>query len=166
MRKCNKHGTIRTGDGRCFWCAVESGEIEPPPELNAPTKTAQSEQWKIECLKYFGRVLTGELAHWCDSWDGMPIDETVDEIQSCNCSDIDKSNIPPPAPKKLDLVDAEGNSLSEQITVTHDGEAFDESGSLIKMSSTKLGTYIRTKLNGSNELIELQGGQAVVVSKW
>ena len=41
--------------------------------------------WEVDCLKWRGRVLTGKLAHWCYDWDGLPIDETCDEISGCSC---------------------------------------------------------------------------------
>jgi hypothetical protein len=41
--------------------------------------------WGQECLKWHGRVLTGLHAHWCWSWDGLPIDETCTEYEACQC---------------------------------------------------------------------------------
>ena len=32
------------------------------------------------------RVLTGKYRHWCDDWDGLPIDETTPEWP-CVCAD-------------------------------------------------------------------------------
>jgi hypothetical protein len=43
-----------------------------------------SEQWKTESLKWRGRVLTGEQGHWCEKWDGLPVDETTPEWP-CGC---------------------------------------------------------------------------------
>jgi len=42
------------------------------------------EDWKADCLKWRGKVLTGEKAHWCYEWDFLPIDETTPEWP-CNC---------------------------------------------------------------------------------
>jgi hypothetical protein len=42
------------------------------------------EQWRKDCLKWRGRVLTGSLGHWCDEWDGLPIDQTTPEFP-CKC---------------------------------------------------------------------------------
>lgn len=42
-------------------------------------------QWEADCLHWRGRVLTGEHAHWCNEWDGLPIDETTPEWPCC-CS--------------------------------------------------------------------------------
>ncbi len=44
-----------------------------------------SEQWKSECLRWRGRVLTGQYAHLCQDWDGLPIDETCIEWP-CACA--------------------------------------------------------------------------------
>lgn len=44
-----------------------------------------SQEWKDECLKYYGRVLTGKFAHWCWDWDQLPIDETCREFEVCCC---------------------------------------------------------------------------------
>lgn len=38
-------------------------------------------QWISECLRWRGVVLTGKRAHYCYAWDGLPVDETTDEIQ-------------------------------------------------------------------------------------
>jgi hypothetical protein len=40
--------------------------------------------WMRDCLKWRGRVLEGEHTHWCDDWDGLPVDETTPEWP-CNC---------------------------------------------------------------------------------
>ncbi len=37
------------------------------------------------CLHWRGRILTGEYAHLCDNWDGLPIDETMIEWP-CVCA--------------------------------------------------------------------------------
>lgn len=35
-----------------------------------------------------GRVLTGEMAHYCFDWDGLTVDETTpDELDCCHCFD-------------------------------------------------------------------------------
>lgn len=44
----------------------------------------QKEDWIADCLEYRGVVLTGEKAHWCSEWDGLPIDETSLEWP-CDC---------------------------------------------------------------------------------
>lgn len=51
--------------------------------LIAPAHVAQ---WKADCLKWRGRLLVGEKAHWCGDWDGLPVDETTpDEFSCCDC---------------------------------------------------------------------------------
>ena len=42
-------------------------------------------EWEKDCLMWWGRVLTGELGHWCHDWDGLAIDETCMEIDGCLC---------------------------------------------------------------------------------
>lgn len=43
-----------------------------------------SDQFKADCLHWRGRVLTGAHAHWCDDYDGLPVDETTPEWP-CSC---------------------------------------------------------------------------------
>ncbi len=40
--------------------------------------------WIVECMKWRGRVLDGDHAHWCEEWDGLPVDETCREWP-CGC---------------------------------------------------------------------------------
>jgi hypothetical protein len=47
----------------------------------------QTEEFKRDSLKWMGVVLTGKFAHWCNDWDGLPIDETCPEF-TC-CQDVD-----------------------------------------------------------------------------
>jgi hypothetical protein len=49
--------------------------------------TGQTEEFKQDCLKWYGKVLTGKFAHWCYDWDGLPIDETCGEFTCCH--DVD-----------------------------------------------------------------------------
>ena len=44
-----------------------------------------SDDWKEDCLHWWGKVLTGPGAHWCPDWDDLPIDDTCEEIKSCTC---------------------------------------------------------------------------------
>lgn len=41
--------------------------------------------WNEDCMRWRGRVLTGEKAHWCWDWDGLPVDETTPEWPTCTC---------------------------------------------------------------------------------
>lgn len=41
--------------------------------------------WEADCLRWRGMVLTGDWGHWCFDWDGLPVDETTDEISCCTC---------------------------------------------------------------------------------
>lgn len=40
--------------------------------------------WQKDSAHWRGKVLTGKFRHWCDEWDGLPIDETCPEW-SCGC---------------------------------------------------------------------------------
>jgi len=42
-------------------------------------------EWEVECLARWGRILTGSKGHWCPEWDGMPIDSTCTEFDTCMC---------------------------------------------------------------------------------
>jgi hypothetical protein len=43
-----------------------------------------TEKFKRDSMRWRGVVLTGEFAHWCYDWDGLPVDETCDEFTSCS----------------------------------------------------------------------------------
>jgi hypothetical protein len=45
---------------------------------------ANNPDWVRDCLLWRKRVLTGKHAHWCDDWDGLPVDETTPEWP-CAC---------------------------------------------------------------------------------
>lgn len=45
-------------------------------------------EWVADCEQYRGAVLTGRYAHWCDAWDGLPMDETCGEFP-CDCAFMD-----------------------------------------------------------------------------
>jgi hypothetical protein len=64
----------------------------PIPELN----------WTMDCLRWHGHILYGERRHWCWYWDFLPIDETCEEIQGCDCISVEellkgRDNFPLPA---------------------------------------------------------------------
>lgn len=42
--------------------------------------------WVDDCKHWRGRLLTGKHGHWCQAWDGLPVDETCPEWP-CECSD-------------------------------------------------------------------------------
>lgn len=44
-----------------------------------------SQDWIDDCKEFWGKVLTGKYGHWCNEWDGLPIDETCQEFKCCNC---------------------------------------------------------------------------------
>lgn len=45
-----------------------------------------SEEWRRDCLRWRGRVLTGKYAHWCFEWDELPVDETCTNEWPCGCA--------------------------------------------------------------------------------
>lgn len=47
--------------------------------MKAPT---WDEDWK----RWHGDRPHGQLAHWCDDWDGLPIDEDCMEFMCCTCT--------------------------------------------------------------------------------
>jgi len=59
-------------------------------------------EWDADCLRWRGRVLTGERAHWCFDWDGLPVDETTPEMACCHCFDARPERPPmtPAGPEK------------------------------------------------------------------
>jgi hypothetical protein len=44
-----------------------------------------SEEWIEDCMHHHGIVLTGKYAHWCGSFDYLPIDETCFQFEYCEC---------------------------------------------------------------------------------
>lgn len=49
--------------------------------------------WNEDCLRWRGSVLTGKYAHWCMDWDGLPVDETTSEWDSCTCYVDEKKQV-------------------------------------------------------------------------
>jgi hypothetical protein len=45
------------------------------------------EEWRTDCIHYWGRTLTGKKGHWCPEWDYLPIDDTCQEFEHCLCFD-------------------------------------------------------------------------------
>ena len=50
------------------------------------TTDTHAQEWHDGCMKWRGHVLTGHHAHYCFSWDGLPVDETCAEWP-CGCQD-------------------------------------------------------------------------------
>ena len=42
-------------------------------------------EFELDCMKTYGRVLTGKYKHYCAEWDYIPIDETFPEFEVCHC---------------------------------------------------------------------------------
>lgn len=48
-------------------------------------------EWEQDCIREYGKRLTGDYAHWCPEWDGLPVDETCVEFFACaSCFPGDK----------------------------------------------------------------------------
>jgi len=61
------------------------------PATSAPVEMTFSDlfhgcsaDWVADSYRWRGTPLLGEHAHWCDEWDGLPIDETSIEWP-CQC---------------------------------------------------------------------------------
>ncbi len=39
----------------------------------------------VDCMRERGRILTGLGAHYCHDWDGLTMDETCIEWNTCTC---------------------------------------------------------------------------------
>jgi hypothetical protein len=48
-----------------------------------------SAAWVRASYHWRGKVLLGRHAHWCDNWDGLPVDETCPEWP-CGCNSGDE----------------------------------------------------------------------------
>lgn len=48
-------------------------------------KTAAEIRWRRDCMRWHGRVLTGNYQHYCMDWDSLPIDDTCEEFGACDC---------------------------------------------------------------------------------
>ncbi len=44
-----------------------------------------SHDWREDCMRERGKVLTGKYAHWCPDWDYLTMDETTPEWP-CACA--------------------------------------------------------------------------------
>lgn len=62
---------------------------KPNPRLDlagvAPRYPDRMIIWAKDCIHWRGRVLVGARAHWCWDWDGLPVDETTAEHETCTC---------------------------------------------------------------------------------
>jgi len=56
-----------------------------PDPVQQRSEAARLEEWSADCLKWRGRILSGAFSHWCHEWDGLPVDDTTPEFESCTC---------------------------------------------------------------------------------
>lgn len=57
-------------------------QAQQPSAPSAPQE--HKSDWQQDCEKWRSRLLTGARSHWCNDWDGLPVDETCDEWP-CGC---------------------------------------------------------------------------------
>lgn len=58
-----------------------------------PDYERELSEWEKDCLYWHETILYGKFSHWCYDWDLLPIDETMEEFDYCNCysdSEIEK----------------------------------------------------------------------------
>ena len=53
--------------------------------MNSWKMNMGSQEWREDCAKWRGKLLIGNYAHWCQDWDGLPVDETTPEFTCCHC---------------------------------------------------------------------------------
>jgi len=87
---------IPDGWERCYRCFVKA--VAPVTErievrVVKTTPLLSDRDWIEDCVKWRGHVLTGQKAHWCQDWDGLPVDETTPEIGCCHCYDPQKEDV-------------------------------------------------------------------------
>lgn len=70
--------------GRGIYCK-ELGETEMSSVSRQNGFLVQSEDWEMDSMHWHGKVLTGTRAHWCDDYDGLPVDDTCCEALNCTC---------------------------------------------------------------------------------
>lgn len=43
--------------------------------------------WREDCMRWRGEVLANTpKAHWCEDWDGLPMNEECEEFKAGTCS--------------------------------------------------------------------------------
>jgi len=64
-------------DDRGFYFGWIGGGVPVPGD---PDYLAQGpSEWEEGCMQYRGVLLRGKHGHWCEEWDGLPVDENCDE---------------------------------------------------------------------------------------
>lgn len=67
---------------------IELRQVFEDVDMSDPSKlTAEdfAKVWVKECFYWHDRLLTGTKCHYCADWDNLPIDETCEEYEACNC---------------------------------------------------------------------------------
>ena len=69
--------------------------------------TTASNDWDLDCIRWYGKILSGKYSHWCWEWDELPIDETCAEFSCCTCFSDD------PEAKRL------SDEITQRLTVQY-----------------------------------------------
>ncbi len=73
---------------------MSAGAVTVSEELDAERAVRllmASLDWIRDCVRWRGEVLVGRFAHWCEDWDGLPVDETCSEWP-CACAPALQAN--------------------------------------------------------------------------
>ena len=77
--------------------------------------------WRDVCLREMGRVLDGKFAHYCNDWDGMPMDETMPEFaETCTCF----PNEPAPGESEFELPEPPDKDVNRKTFRVYTGVYF------------------------------------------
>ncbi len=66
---------------------IDWAEAENKTKKMTPTQILA---WEQDSKQWRGVVLTGKYKHWCNDWDGLPMDETCPEFTGCLCFEGDE----------------------------------------------------------------------------
>lgn len=72
------------GQRCCTYCSTPIASDDPIGLCDECVKKGPND-WAHDCQKWRGKLLTGRQGHWCDEWDGLPVDETCPEWP-CGCA--------------------------------------------------------------------------------
>ncbi len=69
-----------------------------------------------DCQHHYGKILTGKYKHYCNEFDGLPIDETCIEFAYCLCFEKNKE------------IEQIQDKLNLEINALHYGTGCEDSG--------------------------------------
>jgi hypothetical protein len=82
MIQCDQCGFVLTSDWKDWKSWKCPRHFDPAGSCDGKLKPYE---FVADCLKWRGHVLIGERGHFCLDWDGLPVDETTPEIDTCHC---------------------------------------------------------------------------------